>query len=183
MRQYEAVYIIDPTLEEEQLAALVERFQSLVGNQGGEVQHVDRWERRRLAFEIKGRREGFYVVMNFRGISATETELSRVLGITDGVLRHMIVRMDDRKAEKAIADAKAAAAVKARTAAEAQATAQAAAAQAAAEAAAAPPPAPAAPPRAPAAPAPAPMAAAEAAPASSEEEETGTDEATTGTEA
>lgn len=136
MRQYETVYIIDPQLEEDQQNALVERFQTLVSDNGGSVQLVDRWERRRMAYEIKGRREGYYVVMNFQGTQATEAELDRVFGITDGILRSMIVRMDDRRADKAIAEAKAAAEAKARAQEEARAAAEAAAAQAAAEAAA-----------------------------------------------
>jgi small subunit ribosomal protein S6 len=136
MRQYEAMYILDPALEDEQQTALVERFQTLVGTQGGEVQHVDRWERRRLAYEIQGRREGFYVVMNFRGTPAAEAELSRVFGITEGVLRHLITRMDERLADRQLAEAKAAAEAKARAQAEAQAAAEAAAAAAAVEAAA-----------------------------------------------
>lgn len=167
MRQYEAVYIIDPTLEEEQQNALVERFTTLVSTNGGEIQHLDRWERRRLAYEIKGRREGYYVVMNFNGTPATEAELGRVFGITDGVIRHLIVRMDERTAQKAIAEARAASEAKARAQAEAEAraaeearTAEAAAAAAAAAAPAAAPAA-AAPVEA-AAPAPAEAAAAPA---------------------
>src|SRR5262249_13737522 len=109
MRLYEAMYILDPGLDEDQQTALVDRFQALVGSQGGEVQHLDRWERRGLAYEVKGRREGYYVVMNFRGTPAVEAELGRVMGITDGVLRHLIGRMDERRADRAIADAKAAA--------------------------------------------------------------------------
>jgi small subunit ribosomal protein S6 len=139
MRQYEVVYIIDPQLEEGQQNALVERFENLVRDNGGEIQLVDRWERRRLAYEIQGRREGYYVVMNFRGTQATEAELNRVFGITDGILRSMIVRMDERRADKAIAEAKAAAEAKAkaqeeaRLAAEAAAAAEAQAAEAQAE--------------------------------------------------
>jgi small subunit ribosomal protein S6 len=146
MRQYELMYILDPSLEEDQQNALVERFQTLIGAQGGTIQHHERWERRRLAYEIKGRREGYYVVMNFTGSPAAEAELTRVLGITDGVLRHLIVKMDERTAQKAIAEAKAAAEAKARAEAEAREAAEAQAAQAAAQAAAAPAPeAPAAP--------------------------------------
>lgn len=161
VRQYEAVYILDPGLEEEQQNALVQRFQTIVQDQGGSIQHLDRWERRRLAYEIKGRREGYYIVMNFSGEPAVEAELGRVMGITDGVIRHMVTRMDERIAQKAISEAKAAAEAKARAEAEARAAAEAAAAAA--------PPAPVAPP-APAAPAvEAPQAAApaveEAAPA------------------
>lgn len=114
MRQYEAVYIMDPQLEEDQHNALVARFSTLVQDNGGEIQHVDRWERRRMAYEIQGRREGFYVVMNFRGTQATEAELTRIFGITDGLLRSMIVRLDDRRADKAIAEARAQAEAKAR---------------------------------------------------------------------
>ncbi len=127
MRQYEITYIIDPQLEDAQQAETVERFQTLVANNGGEVQHVDRWERRRLAYEVNGRREGYYVVMNFRGTPATEAELDRVMGLSDNVLRHLIVKMDERLANRAIAEAKAASEAKARAAAEAQAAAAAAA--------------------------------------------------------
>ncbi len=135
MRQYEVVYILDPGLDDAQQSTLIERFRGIVGTQGGDVQHVDRWERRRLAYEISGRREGYYVVMHFTGEPVVQAELSRVLGITEGILRHMIVKLDPKRAEKAIADAKAAAEAKAK--AEAEARAAAAAAQAAAEAAAA----------------------------------------------
>jgi small subunit ribosomal protein S6 len=57
---------------------------------------VDKWERRKLAYEVKGRREGIYLVMNFTGTPATEAELTRVLGITENVLRHIIVRTDTK---------------------------------------------------------------------------------------
>jgi small subunit ribosomal protein S6 len=126
------VYILDPMLEEDQQAALVARFQGLVEAQGGEVQNIDRWERRRLAYEVKGRREGFYVVMHLCGAPGVETELSRVLGITEGVIRHLIVKLDDRRAERTVAEARAATEAKARAEAEARAAAEAAAAEAAA---------------------------------------------------
>jgi small subunit ribosomal protein S6 len=178
MRTYETVYILDPQLEDDAQNALVDRFQTLVGSNGGEVLHLDRWERRRMAYEIKGRREGYYVVMNFRGEPATEAELNRVFGITDGVLRHMIVRMDERTAERQIADAKTAVDAKAKAAADARAAAEAQAAEAAAAqaAAAAAAPAPTAPPPA----APAPAAAAEAAPAAEEPAAPAAEESATG---
>jgi small subunit ribosomal protein S6 len=136
MRQYELVYILDPMLEESQQGALVERFQNLITSHGGDVQHLDRWERRRLAYEIKGRREGYYVVVNFRANPETEAELSRVLGLSDSVLRHLITRMDERRAQKAIDEARKAAEAKARAEAEARAAAEAQQAAAAQEAAA-----------------------------------------------
>jgi small subunit ribosomal protein S6 len=60
------------------------------------VDAVDKWERRRLAYEVKGRREGVYVVMNFSGEPSTEAELGRVMGISDDILRHLIVRTDQK---------------------------------------------------------------------------------------
>jgi small subunit ribosomal protein S6 len=135
VRQYEVIYILDPNLEEEGQTAQIERFRGIVEAQGGSVQHVERWERRRLAYEVKGRREGYYVVMNFTSEPAAEKELSRVMGITDAVVRHMIVRVDPKIVERQIAESKAQAEARARAEAEARAAAEAAAA-------AAPPPAP-----------------------------------------
>jgi small subunit ribosomal protein S6 len=96
MRKYECTYILDPGLSDEDQEPFIERFKTLVGENGGAVENVDKWERRRLAYEVKGKREGVYVVMNFAGEPATEAELARVLGITDGVLRHIVVRTDTK---------------------------------------------------------------------------------------
>jgi small subunit ribosomal protein S6 len=94
MRKYECTYILDPVLTDEEQEPLIERFKTLVSENGGAVDAVDKWERRRLAYEVKGKREGVYVVMNFNGEPRTETELGRVLRITDGVLRHIVIRTD-----------------------------------------------------------------------------------------
>jgi len=96
MRKYECTYILDPVLTDEEQEPLIERFKTLVSDNGGAVDAVDKWERRRLAYEVKGKREGVYVVMNFNGEPRTETELGRVLRITDGVLRHIVVRTDTK---------------------------------------------------------------------------------------
>ncbi|HHX40913.1 MAG TPA: 30S ribosomal protein S6 [Armatimonadetes bacterium] len=95
MRDYELTYIIDPALEEDQVNALVERFSTLVTSNGGEVANVDRWEKRKLAYDINGRREGLYVVMTFRGTPELRSELDRQLRITEGVIRHLIVRPEE----------------------------------------------------------------------------------------
>jgi small subunit ribosomal protein S6 len=96
MRKYECTYILDPGLSDEEQEPLIERFKTLVSDNGGSVDAVDKWERRRLAYEVKGKREGVYIVMNFNGEPRTETELGRVLRITDGVLRHIVVRTDTK---------------------------------------------------------------------------------------
>ncbi len=95
MRDYEVVYIIDPTLEEETVNALIERFSKMITDNGGEITKSDRWEKRKLAYEINGKREGLYVVMTFRAAPATRDELDRMMRIAEGVIRHMIVRPEE----------------------------------------------------------------------------------------
>lgn len=92
MRAYETLYIIRPELDEEQTNAVLEKFKSLIENNGGEVTKLDKWGKRRLAYEIKHNREGYYALMEFNGEAETAAELDRVFRITDEVLKHMIVR-------------------------------------------------------------------------------------------
>jgi small subunit ribosomal protein S6 len=102
MRQYEICYILDPMLDDDQQSAIVNRFQTLVTTSGGEVQAVDKWERRRLAYEINGRREGIYVIMNFTAEPATESEVDRLIRLQEGVLRHLIVRPTEKQVQSAL---------------------------------------------------------------------------------
>jgi small subunit ribosomal protein S6 len=97
VRPYEIVIIYNPGLEsEEAYDAQIERFSSLVTDNGGEVVQVDKWGRRRLAYEIQGLTEGYYVVMRFNAEPAAASELERVLKITDTVARHLLVRLDEK---------------------------------------------------------------------------------------
>jgi len=90
---YEVMYIIDSGVDEETVDQLVERFRNLVAQTGGQVIGVDKWGKRRFAYEIKGRTEGYYVVMTFKASAEGVAELSRVLRITDNVVRHLVVRL------------------------------------------------------------------------------------------
>lgn len=92
MRKYEALYIINPTLEEEAIKGLVERFSNLIVEQGGQVEKVDEWGKRRLAYEIQDFKEGYYVLMNFSAEPSVPQELERVFKITDGIIRYLIVK-------------------------------------------------------------------------------------------
>jgi len=96
LREYEIIYIIDPDLDEEAVTATIDRFSQLATSQGAEVVNIDRWEKRKLAYEIKNKREGIYVVMELRARPAAIAELDRVFKITDSVLRHMTVRKDGK---------------------------------------------------------------------------------------
>lgn len=93
-RPYEAVYIVDPDLGEEQVQAIIGRYRQIVESNGGAVTDVRVWERRKLAYEIKGRTEGIYVVMQFTGTSKAEAELRRIFQISEDQIRAMIVKQD-----------------------------------------------------------------------------------------
>jgi small subunit ribosomal protein S6 len=82
-------------LEEDQITGLIQRFSNLVTNSGGEITSTDRWEKRRLAYEVNGRREGIYVVMAFRATPEVRAEMDRLMRITEGVIRHLIVRPEE----------------------------------------------------------------------------------------
>ncbi len=94
-RAYEAVYILDPDSGDDKIAATTARYRGLVETQGGVVQKLDVWERRKLAYEIKGRNEGIYVVMQFSGTANVEVELRRVFQISEDQIRYMIVKLDE----------------------------------------------------------------------------------------
>ena len=91
---YEAVYILKPELREEQIAALVEKFKAVV-EANGTVTEVDEWCKRRLAYPINDLTEGYYVLMTFESKPEFPRELDRILRITDGVMRSLIVCKDE----------------------------------------------------------------------------------------
>ncbi len=95
MNKYESIYIIRPTVEEEGIKALVERFSNLIVQEGGQVDNVDEWGKRRLAYPIDDLREGYYVLMNFTAEPDVPQELERVYKITDDILRYLTIREDE----------------------------------------------------------------------------------------
>lgn len=95
MRHYEMMYILRPDLDEEMLNEVIERFSSIIEEQGGETVKLDRWGKRRLGYEINDLHEGFYVLVDFRGEVAVTNELSRRMKLNENVLRHMIVSKEE----------------------------------------------------------------------------------------
>ncbi len=93
-RKYEVVYLIDPILGEEGTNNVVEKMKHLVET-AATLEKVDVWGRRRLAYEINKQREGFYVLMQFTANAEFPHELERVMKITDGVMRFLVIRLDD----------------------------------------------------------------------------------------
>ena len=92
---YEAVYIVDATLGDEQIGVITAKYKTLIETGGGAVDKIDIWERRKLAYEIKGRTEGIYVIMQFHAKPAVEAELRRVFQISEDQIRFLIVRQDE----------------------------------------------------------------------------------------
>ena len=91
---YEAMFIIDPRKNEEETAALVERFKTLAEGNATQVE-VDEWGKRRLAYPIQDLMEGYYVLMTFTAAAAVPAELDRIFRITDGIMRSIIVCLDE----------------------------------------------------------------------------------------
>ena len=92
MRPYEIMIIIDPEVDDRQVATTMERFLAVIKNDKGTVDNVDVWGRRRLAYEIKKRSEGVYVVVRFTAEPTTAKELDRQLGLNESVLRTKLLR-------------------------------------------------------------------------------------------
>ena len=101
-RQYELIYVIAPDVDDAGVAELHARVEEIVTAGGGTIDKTDNWGRRRLAYEIDRHKEGTYVLELFTGSGAIIGELDRRLKVTDNVLRHLVVRVDEdlRKAER-----------------------------------------------------------------------------------
>ena len=101
MRPYEVVIIYEPALEEDAIRAAVDRSTELIRSRGGVPGRVDRWGKRRLAYEIRHQREGYYVLLEATAEPVVMTELDRSLFLADEVLRHKVIRLPDRVAGRA----------------------------------------------------------------------------------
>jgi small subunit ribosomal protein S6 len=90
---YETIFVLDPTLSEEDNQALVTKFKTLV-EENGTIESVDDWGKRRLAYPINDLTDGYYTLINFSSDPDFPAELDRVYKITEGVLRTIIIRKD-----------------------------------------------------------------------------------------
>lgn len=96
MRKYEVMYILRPDLQEEAAKANVERFSSVLTENGAELEKVNEMGKKRLAYEINDQREGFYVLMNFQSEPQAINEMERLMKISDDVIRYLVVREDEK---------------------------------------------------------------------------------------
>jgi small subunit ribosomal protein S6 len=95
MRPYEVMLIFDASLEEETIRGAIDRFAGFIRDRGGNPGKVDRWGKRRFAYELKHRWEGYYVLMEFTAEVELEEELHRMLSLADEVVRHKVVRIPE----------------------------------------------------------------------------------------
>ncbi len=96
MKAYELLYIVDPAISDEARAAVMERIDGAIVNNGGVIDSVDNWGKKKLAYEIDKLTDGDYTLVDFHADPTQIAELDRVLRITIDVKRHMIVRRSDR---------------------------------------------------------------------------------------
>ncbi len=89
------MFIVDPTVSDDGLTQVQQRFSELATSRGAEIKKIAPWERRRLAYEIKGRRDGIYILVEMRANPSVIAELENQLKVSEQVLRHLVVRLGD----------------------------------------------------------------------------------------
>ncbi len=94
MNQYEVMYVIDSALEEQTRSDLINRFSNIVVQNGGKVDRVDEWGKRRLAYAINYKTEGYYVLMYITAPADLPRELERNMQIAEAVLRYLVIRFE-----------------------------------------------------------------------------------------
>jgi small subunit ribosomal protein S6 len=102
MRPYETMIEFDTAVDAQNIQLSLDKALDTIRNNGGTPGAIDRWGKRALAYEIKKRKEGYYVVVEFSGGAETVDELDRILGLADEVLRYKIVRLPARRAQATV---------------------------------------------------------------------------------
>ncbi|MBQ3106710.1 MAG: 30S ribosomal protein S6 [Eggerthellaceae bacterium] len=96
MKAYELLFFVAPTIDDETRAGAMKRIETVITADGGKVDNVDVWGKRKLAYEVNGLTDGDYTLIDFHANPENVAELDRVLRISDVVVRHMIVKRTDR---------------------------------------------------------------------------------------
>ncbi|MDO5021972.1 MAG: 30S ribosomal protein S6 [Eubacteriales bacterium] len=94
--KYELIYIIDAAVNEEERKQLIARYNELIEQNGGKVEKVDEWGKRRLAYEINDKTEGYYVLLNYTAAPEVPKEIERNLAISEDILRYLTVRVEEK---------------------------------------------------------------------------------------
>lgn len=94
MNKYEAMFVITPELEDEATKAVIEKFSGIITANGGEIESVDEWGKRRLAYPINYKTEGYYVLTTFAAEPALPAELERNFNNDEKIIRFLVVRKE-----------------------------------------------------------------------------------------
>lgn len=95
LRNYETMYVVKPTLDEEAVDAVAKRVDDQIAGVGGSVDKTEKRGRKRLAYEVKDFKDGFYVLTEFKADANQITELERLFRLNDDVIRHIIIRQEE----------------------------------------------------------------------------------------
>lgn len=94
MNKYEAIYIVTPEMEDEAIKGVIEKFSGIITANGGEIEKTDEWGRKKLAYPIDYKTEGYYVLVNFAAAPELPRELERNFRNDESILRYMVVRQN-----------------------------------------------------------------------------------------
>ena len=94
MRKYEVIFIVKP-LDEEAINGVVAKFENIITTNGGNIDKIDRWGKKRLAYEIKDNTDGYYCLFYITAEPAVINEVDRVMKITDEILKHMLIKDEE----------------------------------------------------------------------------------------
>jgi small subunit ribosomal protein S6 len=95
MRKYESIFILRPSLEEEKRIEVIEKFKAIIAADG-EIEKVEEWGNRKLAYEIEKIRDGYYVLVTFKANPTLPLELERNFKISDDVIRYIVINLEDK---------------------------------------------------------------------------------------
>ena len=94
MNKYDAMYIVTPEMEDEAIKGVIEKFSGIITANGGEIEKTDEWGRKKLAYPIDYKTEGYYVLVNFAAAPELPRELERYFRNDESILRYMVVRQN-----------------------------------------------------------------------------------------
>jgi small subunit ribosomal protein S6 len=98
MKKYETIFVLDPDLEEEQALSAIEKAKGIITQANGEILKVEDWGKRKLAYDVKKKSKGHYILIHFLGTPALLSELERNFRVMDAVIKFQSVRLDERQA-------------------------------------------------------------------------------------
>ena len=97
MNKYELIYVIDTAMEESARNELIARFNGMIEENAGKVEKVEEWGKRRLAYTVNYKNEGYYVLVNFTANAELPREIERVMQINESILRYLTVKVEEKR--------------------------------------------------------------------------------------